>query len=831
VPGQVISRPRLLSILDLGAPLTVVRGAVGTGKTVLLHEWVQATDDKVLWVTADPEHPDSRTLALTILERLRPDDHAGLGLDAGWRSVRSALTEDDRVVTMIVDDAAALERQALLDLCDIVATVPSFRVIAAANQPTVLDGEGVGLMLDRVVIDPTQLMFDAEEVRRALGVGDDTATQILAETNGFPAVIHALAKRGARGDVTELLAVAVEAVEDFMHVRLGRSGYGPERLRTLVMTSFPEELDAELAVSLSGNADASNVLDEAEHNGVGSWRSTPQGRLFRYAPFARALLRRELERAYTAQIPEMRRAVVEWCLRLGKPGAALRIASEDHAELSLARHVVMSAWHELLMGHGHVVRSVLGGMPMSTLKREPLLVMLLAICYNAVRVRRLRGLQLFRIAVSAANSQASDLPAVDRLFIWVAESTALRLLGMRERAAAVAVRALRLMADTPDDEKETYAHQVPLLCAQLGISLYYGGHERQALESFAFGAAMATAAGSEHALSNLAMLSGIHALNGDIPEARHYVELIREGQWRRLYLDGYQGTFYRVAEAVLALEESDASRAAQHVAAFQTHRATSEHWVTMANVEAMVALARGNAALGSAQLESLVHLRGREGASSHVRRALTRTRVLLQLAMGNTAAAKSMLQKGVAEDGFEVVIERARVALIDGRPRDAIRVLSQSGAPARTARERAAVGCIRTAALIRTGGPATARHDAQVLGALLIDRELRWPLALLPASDARAVRDLLRDEVGIPIEPVSSVLPDSLTAPALTDREMVVLRALASDRPLSAIATELGVSLNTVKTQVKSVYRKLDVTGREEAVAAATARDLIRTDV
>jgi LuxR family maltose regulon positive regulatory protein len=52
----------------------------------------------------------------------------------------------------------------------------------------------------------------------------------------------------------------------------------------------------------------------------------------------------------------------------------------------------------------------------------------------------------------------------------------------------------------------------------------------------------------------------------------------------------------------------------------------------------------------------------------------------------------------------------------------------------------------------------------------------------------------------------------------LSDRELAVLRLLPS--PLSAreIGAELFVSLNTVKTHMKAIYRKLGATSREDAV-------------
>ena len=814
-----------MELLDTDSPLTVVRGACGAGKTVVLREWLQRTLDRALWITADPDQSGSSALAGMILLRLTGEALTeGTSTERAWRVIRDRLAQLDESLTLFVDDAAALDREALLALCETVATTPSLRVIAAANRRTLLDSDAVALQLDRTVITPADLMFDREEIRRILGVGSDEADEVLTATNGFPAVIHALARNGIADDPAALPDAAIEAVEEYLRFRVERSGYDPDLISALARISVAETVDESLARELSGDPRAARFLDSAESYGFGEWSSAAP-RSFRFVPFARALLRRELERRQPGDVAALMRAAVDGALRVGTPLEALRAAVEAD-DLPLARRVVMSCWYQLL-DHGSAVRELLGGVPLAKLRAEPLLVMLLAICYNAVRVRRLRGLQLFRLAVSAANSTGSDVSDADRIFIWVAESVALRVLGLHERAGTIAARALRLLADIPEEEKDGYASQVPLLCAQLGISLYYGGNPRQAIECFSFGAAVAASGAYEQAFSNLSMLSGIHALGGDLPEARHYVQLIRDGKWTPRQLDGYQGTFYRVAEALLALEESDAATAARHVAVFEPHRATSEHWIAMARVDALVSVGLGQAALGSARLESLVEVRGREGHSAHARRALSQARILLFLAQGKVPEAKAVLHKDAPDDRFETVVERARVALIDGRPQDALRILGQARVRPSTTRLRASAESLRLAALIRTGGPSVAESEAGSLAALLCDRGLRLPLALLPPSDACAVQELVHKVGPSTLEPVPSLLPQTVAAPSLTDRETVVLRALASGRPLSTIATDLGVSLNTVKTQAKSVYRKLGVAGREEAVAAATARHLL----
>jgi LuxR family maltose regulon positive regulatory protein len=68
--------------------------------------------------------------------------------------------------------------------------------------------------------------------------------------------------------------------------------------------------------------------------------------------------------------------------------------------------------------------------------------------------------------------------------------------------------------------------------------------------------------------------------------------------------------------------------------------------------------------------------------------------------------------------------------------------------------------------------------------------------------------------------------PPGLLEP-LSDRERDVLRLLPTLLPNTEIAGELFVSVNTVKTHVKSIYRKLDVSSRREAVARARQLRLI----
>jgi LuxR family maltose regulon positive regulatory protein len=61
----------------------------------------------------------------------------------------------------------------------------------------------------------------------------------------------------------------------------------------------------------------------------------------------------------------------------------------------------------------------------------------------------------------------------------------------------------------------------------------------------------------------------------------------------------------------------------------------------------------------------------------------------------------------------------------------------------------------------------------------------------------------------------------------LSERELDVLRLLATDLDGPAIAQRLFVSLNTMRTHTKSIYAKLGVNSRRAAVRRAQERGLL----
>lgn len=95
---------------------------------------------------------------------------------------------------------------------------------------------------------------------------------------------------------------------------------------------------------------------------------------------------------------------------------------------------------------------------------------------------------------------------------------------------------------------------------------------------------------------------------------------------------------------------------------------------------------------------------------------------------------------------------------------------------------------------------------------IILAGEIYVPPALMSAQVARPAAPNGRDARG--------------TVP-LADRQMDVLKALAEGLTNKEIARRLGIAEITVKVHLQSIYRKLGVSNRTEALAAALNRGLV----
>ena len=89
------------------------------------------------------------------------------------------------------------------------------------------------------------------------------------------------------------------------------------------------------------------------------------------------------------------------------------------------------------------------------------------------------------------------------------------------------------------------------------------------------------------------------------------------------------------------------------------------------------------------------------------------------------------------------------------------------------------------------------------------------------------VRKVSAGETYLPA-PLAAKLAERVSGDALSAREIEVLQRMAAGKSNKEIGAELFISEGTVKTHVKSIFSKLDVVSRTEAVATATRRGLIQ---
>ena len=246
------------------------------------------------------------------------------------------------------------------------------------------------------------------------------------------------------------------------------------------------------------------------------------------------------------------------------------------------------------------------------------------------------------------------------------------------------------------------------------------------------------------------------------------------------------------------------------------------------------------------------------------------------IAVGDLNKAQAALENDpvlTAHGGLLTVYRDAELATIEtllGRPHAALRRLEPyrrtrylTAVGVAAARAHLALGQCRAAdSWVREVISASSVHANRVLfiDALLCDAQI----ALAEGADSRAVEALdhaveLADvkitipfaragdtfapllarhpmlaarwprQVPVPADPPPELMspPDDGLFQALTERERTILRFLAANMSASEIADDLYVSVNTVKTHVSSIYRKLSVRGRREAVRQAHRLELL----
>ena len=102
---------------------------------------------------------------------------------------------------------------------------------------------------------------------------------------------------------------------------------------------------------------------------------------------------------------------------------------------------------------------------------------------------------------------------------------------------------------------------------------------------------------------------------------------------------------------------------------------------------------------------------------------------------------------------------------------------------------------------------------------------------LLKDVTREALMDSIRrvhvGETSVPLNVVTK-LADRISGETLSERELEVLRLMAKGKSNKEIASALFISEGTVKSHGKSIFAKMNVNSRTEAVSEATRRGFLR---
>jgi LuxR family maltose regulon positive regulatory protein len=227
-------------------------------------------------------------------------------------------------------------------------------------------------------------------------------------------------------------------------------------------------------------------------------------------------------------------------------------------------------------------------------------------------------------------------------------------------------------------------------------------------------------------------------------------------------------------------------------------------------------------------------------------------------AMGETGASADAARKAGAGRYLDATAAFAQAALTAGNPQAAGDALTAWTAGSGGAPDRMRVeACLAEARLsYGSGDPTTGRHTLQQALKLAAAEQVRLPFVLQrswiqaalagdPELDRAYLRQLDPDpgdgQAGPPaaitvIRPQADPAgPAGPSVPAgapmvvekLSEREREVLNCASQLLDTTEIAADLFISVNTVKSHFKSIFRKLDATSRNEAVRRARKLDLI----
>ncbi|AHH95775.1 hypothetical protein GCM10010174_46720 [Kutzneria viridogrisea] len=331
-----------------------------------------------------------------------------------------------------------------------------------------------------------------------------------------------------------------------------------------------------------------------------------------------------------------------------------------------------------------------------------------------------------------------------------------------------------------------------------------------------------TAATALNATANLAMIFG-HLGHGAI--ARQWLDRMRgiESPSERVrFLLTVGGT---IAEGWDALDRYDEASLADCLGITGDGTKQLEVWPFVAALVFAHGLRLGDPATSLAHLGALrlSHAPAIVEQGTAVR-VMRRAQVELLIATGQATRALQLTKEADPQASW-LVLPAARLRLLNSEY-EAVRAMASRTSWHETTSRRDArqMLLLRAIAALRMGDRDEARQSLVLLSRVRTPDEVLSLASLSPADREDLFRlgeIALTDEAAQRLALARPVFPERVHLVELTHREHVVLTELDAGLTIAEVARKLVVSVNTVRTQVKSAYRKLGASSREGALMRA----------
>ncbi|HEY0186875.1 MAG TPA: LuxR C-terminal-related transcriptional regulator [Cellulomonas sp.] len=846
VPTWHVPRTLLRDPFAADASLVLVHGPAGSGKSMALAAWARSalpSDRAVVWldltVGTTPGSLWGRLRATLAEAGLLEPAQEMRGAAGRAARVAEDLAGLTRPVTVVLDGYQAVGG-AEVDAALVRALRGADRLqvaVATRSDPVRLRTEGE-LVLDLVEVGPAELRFDRGEVAALLAhaevqVRAEAVETVRAGTDGLAIAVRAVAIVAAHRDpdltperAGELAAAVAHGVVEMLATDRAGSAYLAAARRASVAEVLTPELAAALAPDLPGS-----LLDRFEADGLGAWQEESAGPVFVLTPVVRGALRSELDRADPGAVDGLLRVVMAQAIEADQPYRALRAAIETR-DLDLVTVASISVW---AVGEERDVAEVIvqvESLPLPAVAARPLLAMMLAVFYNSRAEHRVRALEWFALAAGAFGVRALRAEPAERVVLRTGESAAMRLLGRGRRAASAAHAALDQLAVLRPGQDATVDALATMMHRHLGISLVAGGEIAAGTRAIEHSLAL-DRPGTPSAFTSLGLLAGFAAAQGEMAAARSLAAAAAQIEPPARLDMPYARAPLELARIHLAIEDGDLARAADLLRAMEVELRTNEFWPAFAEVQATVDLWCGRAAAGAEALSQTMRRGLRAPATAAWRARLVAARAVLALAAGQSERARTLLQD-LPADCPAARTTRARVLLSTGRVAEGTGLLASPDLPEEGDRSRVARRLMLATVAAADGRQQVALSVLREAAALVAAGGSRTAWLLLTAPERDRLRDLAHRSGDRDLrvllagaDDIPAPLRDGDRTVDLTERELVVLRHLADGTELAALAVELHVSHNTVKSQVRSVYRKLGVRSRADAVSRARELGLL----